>query len=957
MNRHFDNLSSFTLMAVAAGVALLAATTALPERAVADSGVDEQERYDGEIEQMRDRASLDVVDDREPLEFRIYRRVGDTRPIWHVAGYAPEHPRDAVCRSTFPRGAGGEHYEYDYRILDLGQEGYAILVDAAVGEDGPLDPPVYQLAFQLTPRTGGRIPYNCSLVARGEYTELDGGTRLDIQTVDGQRRLVRHDETDAIDFCGLRDEEDQKAEVFDGSTGRFVPTEDVEVDEQDAESLAVDVPDDSIAPPMTDEFYTWLTASSDIRAAPGSANVPRPQMLGDLDPASAWIEGAEQLGTGEFVTAGVDSTVPLRALRIFPGHGDSREAFEGHGRPERLLIGLGDGSRWIVDVPDLDYDEFAAAGGLVAEFPEPVETDCLSVMVLEARPGDFAEADDEQLRRFGQSVVIGEITPYSVLDADDEETTADRLVDAIGHESSPRIRDRLARLGGQISSAMIEAISRKIDETEREEVRVRIIPLLGEYDYEEAIPVLTDHLRQLEDGDEDYRPTKRALAQHGSLAAPALLDMLDDIDPDDKKYVDLVRIVGRVGDDVHLRRLLPGLGQGHSRLRGERIRALAHGGIALVPALVSEAQSRGDTAGGLDALTTLVTIGRRHFSDEYAEVDGADRLREIYRASESRPHRIRTIEAIGYFAVSDPEEFLGRELLVEDPDPVIRQFAAGALQRYPGDQARMRLEDALQDRSPDVRIAAVRTLSRRDDAAEATEAVSAYVRSDRAWPQGLHHGFRLLAQSPRPEAREAIAEVVDRDLTAPATRTALRALRRAEKSLDVAQIQSHLTRETTPAPVLGQLVAMLGYADPDEATAMLVPIANREYDGLDHRSDEELDVLSRRAFLALGKTGTDEAMEFLLDVAAADHRSDTDRRHALRGLGFYSDPQVVDRLRELAPRLPDHLEERFQRTLTMIDNRLSIEDARDDVQFLIDQLEEEIQQRDQEETDDEPLPQ
>lgn len=896
---------------------------------------------------------LSSADEHTPLSFRVYRPEDEGRRIWHVAVTAEDRPDDALCYSTFPLEAGRDFYDFQLHSTETDTEDHLALLEArpATGE-GPLDPPVYQLAFRLAPEDRAQR-WSCHLVGRGQHTDLDGGPRLALEEIDARSRLTRKDATQDLDFCGQRTDERENFELFDPDSGRFVPGLEVEVTDEGAEPLSIDLPDEAIAPPLTEGFFAWLSASSDLRGSPNAATVRRPRMLGSFDISTPWIEGSDELGIGEFVTANLNQAVALSGLRIFPGHGASAEAFDGYARPTRLLLSFSDELRYVIDLPEHSYESLAATGGLYAELPEPITTDCLSVMILDARPGDATGSNAEEIAR---SVAISEITPYSIVDAATESETATRIVDQIRVESSPRQRDDIAELGALIPGAMIDAIADVLSEADAEHRR-RIVTLLGHIHHDKARSVLTDHFMEISPDDADYLRTKRALAAHGSQAAPVLLKLLDVLEPEEeRKHVDIVRAIGRIGADIHRVRLVSALGEGSPFLRNERVRAIANGGLGVVPRLLSVAGAEGDTEAGLDALTALVFIGQRQFSDQPAEIPRAKQLQEIYHTSDSRAHRIRAIEALGYYYHPDADVLLGEQILRDDPDPVVRRFAALALLLYPGDRARQSLEEALDDRSPDVRIAAIQTLNRRDDANEATAAVIAYAGVER-WPGGLRHALRLLARSSDSDAQMAITEIIREDVTDPVAGTALRALRRAERPLPLDQIEDLLAREDLPPRIVEQLIHMLGLVDTAEANDILMAIAEHQYEPLKEHTTISRDRIVARSYLALGTSRTEAAKQYLLDAVNDDRRSIEERSTALRGLGFFPDRGLLETLRELASQLPSELQDPLRRTRSTIHNRLAIEEADEEVDELIRRLDEELEQMDREHDDGDSTPQ
>ena len=934
MKYHFRKTRSLSFAFAFPLLIVVATLLALPSStALGDEPVDE-----GDVETVRFQETLELDPDYPSVQLRVYRSDTDTRRIWHVAVTSENQPETPICFSTFPLEAGEDYYDFQLQQApaDDGDQFILLEVTPKRGE-GPLDPPVYQLAFHLNADTQRQI-WSCNNIGRGQHTELDGGPNLAIEEIDGERQLTRYDIARSVSFCGLRSDEDDSLEVFDVASGRFLPGVQIDVSDEGAGSLEARSPDEPIVAPLVDEFYSWLTASSDIRGAPVGASVPRPRMLGTLDMSSAWIEGEEDLGIGEYVTAGISTAAHLQKLRIFPGHGESPEAFDAYARPTQLLIGLSDGYRYVVDIPDLSHEELIAKGGLLVELPEPVTTRCVSVMILDATPGRFATDEDTDRRRISHSVAIAEVTAYSSLDADTEAETARRIIAELSREPSPERRDRIANFGNLIPLPMLDAISSVLLEPDAQK-RQRVVPLLGRVHHDEALPILAEHLLRIAPDDADYRQTKRALAAHQSESVPTLLGLLDKLEIDDRKYVDVVRSLGRVGTAQDMTPLVSNLGEGSDFLRRERIRAISRSGTESVPELIIFAYDHSDTEGGLDALTTLVRIGKQRFEDDPAEPDGAKTLLDIYHKSTSRAHRLRAIEAIGYFHSSEAVALLGEDILADDPDPLVRKFAAASLRTYPDPAALQALQSALHDPSPDVRIAAIRALSQREDAAEAIDAVIEYARVEQ-WPTGLHHAIYLLAASPDPDAQQAISEVINDDVTARTARTALRALRRNERALPLKEIESILAQDEAPQALILQLVHMLGLSEDAEATPILKAIADREYAALTARSDDDLRVLSTRSFLALGTSRSDEARRFLLDAIVDEDRPIDERSFALHGLGFFNDRALLEELHDLSAQLDPELRPRLRDTLKMIQNRLAVDEAEDELHRILDALDE-----------------
>ncbi len=917
-----------TFKATLVGAALLA--TVAPAQAEASEPTE-----DGAV--LRFSEDVRPVPRRNALTVEVSREAEASRRNWNVT-VATAEAGAVLCRTTLPREAGADYYDFTLQDQPTASAQHLLLLDARVNSaDGPLDPPHYQIVFGLTPHAGAS-GWRCQVVARGERTELDGGPLFRFEDHEGESRLTRRDVVDTIRFCGLQSDEVPEYDLYDPGTGRFEPATEVQVLTGEALELEATLPEEEIPLPHTRNFFSWVAASSDVRGAPAGAAPPRPLELGAFNLRRAWIEGSSDGGSGEFVTASVNDIVPVTGLRIAPGHGASVDHYGNYALPTQVLIGLSDGERFLVDLPEVSFEEIQRTGGYLIELPEPVTTRCLSVMILDARPGALIRSRNTENQRLGRSVTISEITPYSAADHPEAEQTARNLIDLILSKDRPDERDRVSALGAEIP----EHLSTAIDELLREgdaDRNARTLPLLGRLDPELSLPILTEHFLRIDPAEVDYRRTKRAIAGHGETAAPALLEVLGELDMEERKYVDVVRLLGRVGRPLDLQPLLRELGEGPEFLRRERIRAIAAGGTPMVvPVLSAVADAPEESPTSLDGLTTLVFIGQRHFYHEATDADGTEMLLERAKTGTPRAFRRRAIEALGYL-LTDGGTAVLIELLSDDPDPLIRSFAAGALRLHLGSAPRQALEEALQDASPDVRIAAIRSLARRDDAPDATPVVIAFLEAER-WPRAIHHAALLLAASPHDEAAVALADLVERDPTTREAATAMRALRREKRALPLPRITAYLDDDAVPHALLRQLVDMLAFVDDPMADQTLIAVAAESYEGLRHRPPEAIQDLSHRALVGLGLRGSTRATDFLLSVAFDSNREVSTRSRALRGLGFVSNEEIADTLQNRASELPRELRTPLRQTINQIRSRLAIEDADREIQLLREALEE-----------------
>ena len=937
MNNHLNKYRSITLGVGALAILCLSVATIDP--ALASEPSEEVEDEDVVITTIADDEINETVLSKWNFKVRgedrgLYLRLdepADPRrspmPFQLIYGSDGE----ALCSGEFGAEAGQRHYRSSLEARAVGGGQLLILLTREPAEQARmLDAPVFQRAIVADFSAGSA---ECDVVAEGRFSELDGGDRLQLVDVEGEARLSRSGDEERRGFCGDGGYFDREYYDLDSAQFQSLALEDRRG--EDTPYLEARLPEEPMNAPWTRNSFSWMSASSEWEATQRGRSTPRPRQLQSFEVDHAWLEGAEGLGEGEYVTAAIEPTAPLRGVRVFPGHGMSPESFAGFARPTRLLLSFSDGEALEVRLPEVDYESLIESRGLWIELEESVETRCLTVAILDAEPGDGSVDDADDV------VAISGLTPYTDFDADTADETARRLLEAIAESESRRERERLADLGGNVTSYLVEHIDELLAEEEDDRRRSRAVALLDRYSTDLALPVLIANLERVDTADADYRRTRRAMASHGQAAARALSERHEqwrDAEEDERKYIDAIRLIGRIGGPEELGLLVGDLGEGSEKARRERVRAISQGGTQTVDALIGIAQSNVDDDRGKDALTTLIFIGRRHLGSDQAETDAAPALLEIYGQSSDRGFRMRLLEAMGYFPASGSEALLGDEL-EENRDAVIRAQAARSLRRYDSDQARQMLEGALQDRSPDVRIAAIRTLNSRGDRLQSVDAVIDYVRTE-TWPKGLHQGLYLLGADDSDASMAAIEDVIEAHLHDSPAATALRALRRGERTLPRESLEALLHDPVTPPRISKQLFNMLGMIQEDWSDQLLIDIANRDLEA--HRDMESMirDRFERRALLALGVSRSDRAADYLLEAIVDEERPIRARRRAMRALGFFHDPAILEELEDLAPAIDPELRESYRDALTMIQGRLSIDEAEMEIQEIMERIDE-----------------
>ncbi|MCA9572579.1 MAG: discoidin domain-containing protein, partial [Myxococcales bacterium] len=128
-----------------------------------------------------------------------------------------------------------------------------------------------------------------------------------------------------------------------------------------------------VAPPRT--VLATVTASSELE--PVAAY--RSQYLFDSRLDFGWVEGAKDLGVGEWVQAELGRPVEVHALELWNGYQRSEDHFQKNARAKRIAI-VTDGGRVEVDVPD-------TMGPSKLPLPAPVTTGKIRIEILEATPG------------------------------------------------------------------------------------------------------------------------------------------------------------------------------------------------------------------------------------------------------------------------------------------------------------------------------------------------------------------------------------------------------------------------------------------------------------------------------------------------------------------------------------------------------------------------------------------
>lgn len=819
---------------------------------------------------------------------------------------------------------------FDYGIESVRMDGADVILFSARPSSRRNAPPTadtLQLAYAYGEAGARAATMQWKEVARAEYSALDGGSSLEIRGEDSSTSLVLIT-TGESTICG-------------GEFGlqAFVPSQmafrtEISLDEatEGAQPLKSSLPDGKFERPILSNFYLWFSASSNRRNKDDSLTIIRPIELGDFDPSTAWTEGGSSDGSGQWVTTRINPALKTRGFRIFPGHMENETEFFRHRRPKRILIATDDGTRFSVEIPDVPYRTLESRGGLLVEFPEPLRTTCMTLILLDSRP---ARRNDAEAPWKSSSVAIGEVTPMSELHGLAQDVAALVTVEMLLKEGDPAKARRLALLSSPMGTELVRVLQRVV-EGGSEEDRTRVAPLLRYLPSEEAVPTLMALFESIDSDDDSYMSVKRAMVTHREGAAKDLIAMLRNSPPtDDRKHVDLIRLVGRLGEPEDIRPLIRNLGQGKPKVRRERVRAIARGGPTMLDELFGIARNDVNSDAGYDALQAIQTLGRKLHFDAPALDDTEDALVVSYERADSARTRMMVLEGLKHFGHAGAAELLAN-VATRGVDPLVRKHAVEIVGRYPGNVARSALVRGLQDGSPDVRIEAARALEKRTAGDSSLSALKTYVARE-TWPQGLKSGYRAVASIGTAHSDQFMEESLVNNLGDPRAELIAGAMRHVDRPISPNVAKRALNSNERTYLLVRYVLDTLGTEDSEEGEQLLHELVQkRSWSGFDERRSA---LLRQRAILALGRRRTPEARNALLNMLYTQE-DDAVQKAALRALAFFIDESLIAELEVRKRSAPRRLENSFDSAIDMIEQRTQVADIQDTIDSVDERLEE-----------------
>ncbi len=901
-------------------------------------------RIDDTREHLRTRIVIEELSQRTTPELILHRSADNQG--WRVTIQQDEGGMQELSTISLVEWAGASYYEYSVTVRPTRNDDQYYALFEAIPNPGKGAPPaaaILQVVWLVTvPRRGTS---RWRFITQANHSELDGGELLTLSPIEGVKTsapeaerphtLVRRRPEIGQQFCGLGDEEVVETERFAPDKGIFVMEMDVGALTSGADPIQAYIPTTPFEPTDIYGYTLWRAATSDLRTPIDTTTVLRPLELADRVMGTVWAEGAPQYGRGEFVTARIEAAIPLKGFRIFPGNGEDAKTYAHWPRPKRLLIGLSEGQRYIVDIPDARWSTVESKEGLLVELPSPLKTTCLSVMLVDAyepiapppKRRNFGSARAyEQARSEYTAVAIAELTPISTIYGLSPAAAAQEILRLLYAEPDGGRRRKLGAMTRSYSRYLIEALRARLKEEDGLDNLGRAASLLAEMPPDEAMPLMMELVDRVEPGGGAWRALRRSLAAHREAAAGPIFAKLRELDAEaTRKRIDLIRLYGRVAPPDQLAALIPQLGLGGRLERDERVRAVAQGMEQIVGLLLAHAIEHIGEDGGRDALKALDTIGRRLLDQPVLPKHQREQLMTLLTSDKlGRRGLIRALHLVAHYAPQGGAEYVADQVLLDHPDALVRKEAATVLAAFESPATRTALEEALHDPSPDVRIEAIRALMEREDTVKATDSVMAYVAFER-WTDGLKPALQLLVSVNEPAIDARLEELIlDREAPTRAYLTA-QAYERARRGVAPDVAAKLLFADETEYEMRRQLIESLGWGDAARGEELLLKVlTDNPYYA--QETPRHIETLTKHAMMALGRRRSQKAKDALLNVVRSDPSMER-RLTALRALSFYTDETISEELVEFRPEAPSTLREAIDETRSTIGRRIDIAQA------------------------------
>ncbi|MBI2894714.1 MAG: HEAT repeat domain-containing protein [Deltaproteobacteria bacterium] len=529
-------------------------------------------------------------------------------------------------------------------------------------------------------------------------------------TGDGRPEALLYDLSEPVRLCGDSSPAPLFPRAFDPGSGTLRPVLLNRLRGSRAPETVVSATWQSPGPPGRPlvSMATFTSASSIQGDGEDPMRLAPPLALGDADLGTAWAEGRGGDGRGEFVTASLSGGYGVRAVGVVISSPGTPAEARRHGRPRSLAIVFGD-RRFRATIPDDPADR--AGHTLWIVLPEALAAPCMSLVL-----GESFTAASGPTR-------IAEVLVYSDLDFGGG---IDRLVEDLARPGA--LGEDAARLLAGTGPAGAAALGRALPGLEG---RARFLGARALADLRDlaTVPALEVLMG---DGDERVRTEAvRAFIGLGDPAVPALARLLGDGRAPARAAAAMA--LGRIGSTPALEALIAKAGEGDAELR-RSVRDAISRSVAL--------------SGGLPLLTNaLLGSGLEGTNREIEllrslDLGNAEQRAVAARAVEAlatRPlefdERLRVLGIMGRLCETETRfaSALGRAAASPASsarEEILRAEAVSAL-GHCGLAGAGVLREAIGDRAPRVRAAAIEALTRAHDRGAAAK-VARVARQD-AW--------------------------------------------------------------------------------------------------------------------------------------------------------------------------------------------------------------------------------
>lgn len=776
--------------------------------------------------------------------------------------------------------------------VQVDDKGHVSVKGARVGKL-PLPPPPRALSQSVKTVAGNRV-LHLRVTGKGdraaEMALLDGQQRVLFvgstgpQGVDGEwSRHLRVDESGLLLYQrrqGVSRCDGAPVYLFprmyDFAAGRFRPVAPVPRIEKPTELIARRGQPGVPSGPPLNTFR--LTAASTQPGDEGAAqNLAPPSDAEDGKPETAWAEALGGAGVGEFLTAQSEpSPYPLRALSIIPGDAADAKAFRRANRLKSVLLLLSPTARYRVRFP---ADPLRTPGKPADPFwvvlPEPVATECATLVIESVYPGELARVGKGQGRtaiselRFFTGLEFGGGLEQVARDlADPNRGRGEAAVAILGRIGADGVRIVEEALRGKPSAAVRGRALRvltKIGTGAAAGPLCALLPALNRPGREEALD---------------------ALIRIGGDAVAPLVPLLDA--SEDTLAGGAARALGRIGGVGARDALLARIGKGTPSRRKEIAAGLVHlRGADDLGAVLRAAEEAPDDLRRADLVFVAGHLGRQH----PARGDAARRIASLWPERDSAFElRYRILAAVGRLDPTRQLPLLRRAL--KSSEPVLRWLAAEQLRKVGSTSVTRLLVELLDDGDPRVRAAAAQALSGRGRSRTIGLSLAKRLKRER-WTLVA----RTLAEALGTQClAEGLAALRERLVAGPRgvdVRALISIAQCAPTGLDrelIAMAGKATWRTALRQRALDLLTPRMARDNTDELVRLLVELRRRAI-----KSEDE-EALAVSATKVLASTGKAQAGEALADALALDPH-EAIRAAAAAGLGTLCQRATAETLR------------------------------------------------------------